>query len=57
MTYAEHKEAVRQKAIDMQQRFDKESHSFEELLELKNYFYKLGKRYGLVKEFIENGLL
>lgn len=56
MTYQEKKEKVRQKAIEWQLDFSNHNYSYLELMEWGDYFYKLGKRYGLLKEFHENGI-
>jgi hypothetical protein len=44
------------KAIQWQREFSEHNYSYGELYEYGNYFYKLGKRYGLLKEFRENGI-
>lgn len=54
--YYEYKAKARQKAIDWQLDFNNRNYSWGELAEWGNYFYKLGKRYGLLKEFHENGI-
>lgn len=51
------KAAARQKAIDWQHSFGERNHSYEELIIAGSVFEKLGKRYGLLKEFRENGIL
>ena len=51
------KDNVRQKAIEWQLDFDNHNYSWYELSIWSNYFYKLGKRYGLLKEFKENGII
>ena len=56
LKYYEYKEKARQKAIDWQLDFNNHNYSWGELAEWTNYFYKLGKRYGLLKEFKENGI-
>lgn len=57
MTYNELKERARQEAIDWQLNFANESHYMSELVEWVEHFNKLGKRYGLLKEFRENGII
>ena len=48
-TYQDRKEALRAEAIEYQQAvYDKE---------LGRYFRKMGKRYGLLKEFRVNGII
>lgn len=56
MTYQELKERARQAAIDWQHDSIEFEYSYEGLITLQNYFYKIGKRYGLLKEFRENGI-
>jgi len=56
MTYAERKESARQKAIDWQIEASEKELSYAELAEAGNRFEKLGKRYGLLQEFRENGI-
>lgn len=55
-TYQEGKEEARQIAIDWQLNFENTNYSYGELFEFGNYFYKLGRRYGLLKEFRENAI-
>lgn len=57
MTYLELKASARQKAIDWQNDFCNHSYSWGELAYFGDYFKKLGKRYGLTKEFRENGII
>lgn len=56
MTYRELQERARQKAIDWQLDFPNHNYSWGELQIWHEYFYTLGKRYGLLKEFRENGI-
>lgn len=55
-TYAERKDDARQKAIDWQSEDGDFPYSYEGLAMVGDYFYKLGKRYGLLREFRENGI-
>ena len=55
--YQQAKERARQKAINTQQHFSENSYSMSDLAYFAAYFEKLGKRYGLVKEFKENGII
>lgn len=55
--YAEHKEEARNKAIDWQCDFENQNYSYGDLAEWDDYFYRLGKRYGLLTEFRENGII
>ena len=54
MTYAERKENARQIAIDWQLNESDYPYSYGGMAILTNYFYRLGKRYGLLKEFRMN---
>ena len=56
MTYAERKENAREEAIDWQYETSQKSISYSELEEAGNHFEKLGRRYGLIREFRENGI-
>ena len=53
-TYQEKKEDARQIAIDWQIEAIEKDYSMSEYAEFGEYFYKLGKRYGLLREFREN---
>ena len=55
-TYEKKKEMARQEAIDWQNDFCNHNYSYGELAEFGYYFEKLGRRYGLLKEFRENGI-
>jgi hypothetical protein len=57
MTYQEKKADVREKAINFQQVFSECDFSYSEIIEYQDYFLKQGKRYGLLKEFRENGII
>ena len=50
------KEAARQAAIEWQLTFGDNPMGWNELADVCQRFYKLGKRYGLIKEFRENGI-
>lgn len=50
------KENARQQAIDWQSDFCNHNYSWGELAYYSDYFEKLAKRYGLIKEFRENGI-
>lgn len=56
-TYKELKEIARNKAINWQLEFSQNDHYMSEYAFWGNYFEKLGKRYGLIKEFRENGII
>ena len=55
-TYEMKKLAARQEAIDWQNAASLGSQSCAEMQEATEHFEKLGKRYGLLKEFRENGI-
>jgi len=50
------KEKARQEAIDWQIRFADEDVSYIDLMEAQDRFRSIGKRYGLLGEFRENGI-
>ena len=54
--YQKAKKQVRQAAIDWQRSFVSCLYSYEEVVEWQNKFRKLGKRYGLLTEFKNNGI-
>lgn len=57
-TYTDRKEDVREKAIDFQDLFSMGvSISWGELAEFGDFFETQGRRYGLLVEFRENGIL
>ena len=55
--YQENKEKARQKAIEWQRDFDNHNYSWGELAYYSCYFKRLAERYGLAKEFKENGII
>ena len=54
--YQKRKEEVRNEAIDWQLDFCNHNYSYGELSVFQSYFEKMGKRYGLLKEFRENAI-
>ena len=58
-TYQKKKDEIRQQAVDFQREFTENDTCFSwwELAEKGDYFTKQGKRYGLLKEFRENGII
>lgn len=48
---------TRTQAIEFQQALSETNYSLNELLEIRDYFIKYGKKYGLLKEFRENGVI
>ena len=55
--YRKAQERARIKAREWQLGFNNHNYSYGELIERGNYFEKLAKRYGLTKEFRENGII
>ena len=55
-TYESRKDNARNLAIMYQLEWAWLPWSYGELAEITNYFYKVGKRYGLIKEFKDNGI-
>ena len=55
--YNYYKEKARQKAVNWQLDFNNHEYSYLELAMFAEYFEKLAKRYGLTKEFKENGII
>ena len=56
MTYAEKKEQIREQAIDWQADFCNHDYSYGELAFFQDYFEKMGRRYGLLREFRKNAI-
>lgn len=54
--YQKAKNNARNKAIMWQIECCHRDYSYGELMEFQNYFEALGKRYGLLTEFRENGI-
>ena len=55
--YQLNKAKAQDKAIQWQHEFSEHNYSWGELYEFGEYFSKLAKRYGLIKEFRENGII
>lgn len=55
-TYQERKERAREIAIDWQDKTAGKCLYMSELAEAGEYFYKLGRRFGLLREFRENAI-
>lgn len=55
--YYYYKEKARQLAIEWQTYFSKTNYSWNELNEFSQEFAKLGKRFGLLREFKTNGII
>lgn len=54
--YEIHKDRARDEAIEFSITSSAYDYSYGELLEKQQHFKKLAKRYGLTKEFKENGI-
>lgn len=54
--YQKAKAKARNEAIEWQLDFCNHNYYMSELIEFANHFEKLGKRYGLLREFRENGI-
>ena len=55
--YQREKQRARNKAVEWQNTFSEHSYSCGELAYWGDYFNRLGKRYGLTREFRENGII
>lgn len=55
--YQRRKELAREKAIEWQREWCDEIYSYGELVLFTDYFEKVGRRYGLTREFRENGII
>lgn len=56
-TYLKRKEEVRNEAIKWHKNISKSDYCLGQLSFLAEHYYKLGKRYGLLREFRENGII
>lgn len=54
--YQKNKARIEEEAREWQLDFSNHNYSWGELAEWGDYFYKMGKRYGLLTEFRENGI-
>ena len=54
--YEKAKAAAREKAVDFSNSCGEMNLSYADLVEIGNEFRTLGKRYGLLREFRENGI-
>ena len=57
MNYRQLQEKARNEAINWQSTFTDSNYSYSEIAYWQGYFTILAKRYGLVKEFKENGII
>lgn len=55
--YKKAKEKTRNKAVEWQMDFSNHNYSWGEIAYFETYFTRLAKRYGLVREFKENGII
>lgn len=55
--YQRAKARVRDMAIEWQSDFENNDYSYSDLIYWEDYFRGLAKRYGLVREFEENGII
>lgn len=55
--YQKGKEAARAAAQEWQARFENRSMTWGELAEWQDHFTRLGRKYGLLREFAENGII
>ena len=55
--YQYYKNLAVEKAKDWQYQASEQNYSYGELADFYDKFYKLAKRYGLIKEFKENGII
>lgn len=57
ITYQEQKGSAIDTAIEWQKKVAESDYSYEEYADAYDYFSKLAKRYGLIREFRENGII
>jgi hypothetical protein len=55
--YQRKKQIVRDLAIEWQLSFEKHNYSWSDIADWGSYFERLGRRYGLLREFRENGII
>ena len=56
-TYAEKKESVRNAALDYQNAWQDYCFSYSELATIGAWFERMGRKYGLLKEFRKNAII
>ena len=56
-TYQQKKAEAIDEAIEWQNNFEKRNYSWGEIAFWGNHFEKLARRYGLIREFKENGII
>lgn len=57
MTYAERKATARERAIEWQRDFENHNYSWYEIALEQVRLARLAARYGLIREFRENGII
>lgn len=55
--YQKQKGQARQQAVELQNEISQKSLYYSDLVYYQDIFLKLGKRFGLIREFRENGLI
>lgn len=55
--YQKAKQRAIDKAVEWQMDFENHNYSYGELADWQDYFERLAKRFGLVREFRENGII
>ena len=55
--YQKRKAAAQQEAIEWQANFASQNYSWEDIANWGEHFTRLGRRYGLLREFRENGII
>jgi len=55
--YQTAKGKARQEAMEYQLTFADHNYSYSELVEIQHHFEAIGKRYGLLTEFRDNGII
>lgn len=55
--YTLRKAEVREEAIQWQDDFSRNNYSYFVIFQRQKYFEKLGRRYGLLREFKENAII
>ena len=57
LTYRKKKSKLREQAIEWQRDFAEHNYSMSEFANWSAYFEKEARKYGLIKEFKENGII
>lgn len=55
--YFARKEKARKEALEWKEHLSEHDYSESEITEYQEHFRKLGRRYGLMQEFYENGII